>query len=55
MNQRTVLIFALAFTLAVTAAFAVDIPNPFKNAKEGDWVVHEMKGGMQMKQTVIKL
>ncbi len=53
MTNRKLWIFALVLIMAVSAVSALDLPNPYKNAKEGDWVVHEMKGGMQMRQTVV--
>ncbi len=55
MNTRTILLSLLLIALAAGTALAADLPNPFKDPRAGDWVVHDMRGQSKMRQTIISV
>lgn len=54
MKRWTLAAMGLVLLLTI-GVMAMDIPNPLKNAKVGDWALMEMQGGIQQKQTVLKI
>lgn len=53
--RRTMTLGLLAILLALPLAAPAAGDNPLKEAKPGQWVLYRTMGGMQQKQTVVKV
>jgi hypothetical protein len=55
MNIRKLFLSAALLALAAGSVYAADLPNPFKDPKVGDWVVHQIRDNAKTKQTIVSL